>query len=71
MAEVPDTDLLEMKRLLRACATQFRRYERGELAKVEGSPLSMVEAQQARQAADMNRKFAEACEVFASPEEHG
>ncbi len=62
-------DLQEMRRLLRACATQFRRYERGELAKLEGQPLSIVEAQQAKQAADINRKFAEACDVYAaSPE---
>lgn len=69
MAEVDDSDLTEMKRLFRACVTQFRRYERGELAKLEGQPLSIVESQQARMAADLNRKFAEACEVYASPPE--
>lgn len=69
MPDVSDQDLIEMKRLFRACVTQFRRYERGELAKLEGQPLSIVEAQQAQQAADMNAKFAAACEVYAAPPE--
>lgn len=69
MADVSEQDLIEMKRLFRACATQFRRYELGERAKLEGQPLSIVEAQQARQAADMNARFAAACEVYAAPPE--
>ncbi len=68
MPDVKDAEYLDMRRIFRACANQFRRYERGERAKVEGAPLSMVESQQALQAANMNKAFAEACEKYAATE---
>lgn len=64
MAEIPDAELNEMRRILRASANQFRIYERGERAKLSG-PVSIVEAQQAQQAAERNKSFAEACERYA------
>lgn len=69
MAEIPDADLAEMKRILRACANRFARFERAERAKVSNDPLTMVEAQAAAQAADEHKAFIEACEKYAAPDE--
>lgn len=69
MADVPDEELTEMRRILRASANQFRRFERAERDKVVNSPSSMVEAQEAARAAESHKAFAEACEKFAAPDE--
>lgn len=69
MAEVPDADLLEMRRILRVCANQFRRFERAERSKVANNPSTMIEAQEAEQAANQHKAFAEACDKYAIPEE--
>jgi sRNA-binding protein len=69
MPQVDDAVYAEMRRLFRACSTQFRRYERAERAKLNGSPLSIVEAQQVEHDAKMNHDFAEACNQFAAPED--
>lgn len=61
--ETPDVE--QMQYLFHACAVQFRRYESLDRAKLEGQPLSIVEAQQTKKSADMNGRFADACEVFA------
>ena len=70
VAVIPDDDLLEMRRILRVCANQFKRFERAERAKVANSPLSLVEAQEAQAAADQHHAFIEACEKYAVPDEH-
>ena len=69
MAEVPDSDLAEMRRLFRVCVNQFRRFERAERAKVLNSPLTIVEAHEAEKAADTHKAFAEACEKYAAPDD--
>lgn len=68
MPDVKDEEYLDMRRTFRVCANEFRRNERTERAKVTGAPMSMVESQQAIQAADRNKAFAEACEKYAVTE---
>jgi len=65
VADTDDQTVMEMKRLFHACAVQFRRYEAADRAKLEGQPLSIVEAQQTVQSASINGRFADACDVFA------
>lgn len=62
-------EVTEMKRILRVCANQFRRFESAERAKVSNSPLSLVEAREAQQFAEQHRNFAEACEKYAAPDD--
>lgn len=69
MAEIPDEDLTEMRRILRVCANQFKRFERAERAKVANNPLTIVEAQEAEKAADTHKAFIEACEKYAAPDD--
>lgn len=69
MAEVPDAELLEMRRILRACANRFKVFERAERYKVANAPLSLVEAQEAEQAANSHKAFIDACEIYAAPDD--